>query len=221
MKTILYILISLISFEAFPQFSVPLTNGQTITFIDAESDNFEYQMSGDTVVIQQLLYDGIDGLEIRFSEQPKSIKISYEIDFFQYTIDDNPAGPLKLTYWTDSKTFEGSILPSHYGNDLSSERTFKFLGFNSQSDLDNHFLKNYSSIKELSLKAQIDFYGGLINDERFIRCCPEYIQQSKEFLNKDQSEFLTLNDLALELGFKTTLLELNDGVVNQYVKVKR
>ncbi|MBN7811473.1 hypothetical protein J0A68_10935 [Algoriphagus sp. H41] len=221
MRTIFCSLLIFVCFGAFAQYSVPLTNGQTLTFINAESDNFEHELSGDTVIIQQLFFDGLDGLEIKFSERPMNIRLSYEIDFFQYTIDDNPAGPLEPTYWTKPSLFYGSILPDNYGNHLNTKQTFKYLGFNSQSDFANYFLTNYPKIKELSLLTQTNFINGLLEDERFQECCPEYIQQGKEFLSKEPYDFKTLGDLALELGFRTTLLELTYETGKRYVKIKR
>ncbi|UII20570.1 hypothetical protein [Fulvivirga ligni] len=221
MRTIICTLLSFICFGAYAQYSIPLENGRTLTFINAEPDNFDHEINGDTVIIQQLFFDGLDGYGIKFSEQPTSIKVSYEIDFFQYTIDDNPAGPLELTYWTEPSLFNGSILPDHYGNHLYTRRTFKFLGFNSQSELANYFLTNYPKIKELSLLTQANFFKGLLEDERFEECCPEYIQQGKEFLGKEPGDFNSLGDLALELGYRTTLLELTYGTGKKYVKIKR
>jgi len=129
--------------------------------------------------------------------------------FFQYTIDDNPHGLLKFSTWTHYFESASPLLPDNYGNSETVVRTYKFLGFNSQQELEKHvFELNISEIKKESITNQKSFYNALLKDNQFQDCCPEYIEQAKNFLGSDVDSLLSLDDLSLEFVFKTTLMEV-------------
>lgn len=221
MKTVFSLFFVALHLVALAQLQVKLKNGETLTFLKANAEAFQQTANGDTIVIKQLLFDRLDGLAFELSFKPKGISLKQELDFIQYTIDDNPSGSIGLTFWTEFKTLDVSILPGHYGSSQDGFRTFQLLGFESQTELANFYLKSYPELKTRSLDIQRNFFEGLVIDERFKRCCPEYIEQAKEFLNSNPNSFNTFESLSLELVFKSTILEISDALNVQYVRINK
>ncbi len=221
MKIVFCLILLSTHFACLAQLSVDLVSGDKITFQKANADAFKTTIKGDSVIIKQLLFDRLDGLGFDLSSNPESIRIKYELDFFQYTIDDNPSGPIGLSFWTDYKALSSSTLPDHYGSYENSFRTFNFLGFNRQSELGNFYFKSYPELKARSLEVQRNFYSGLVDDEQFKKCCPEYIKQATEFLSSDERSFESLESLSLELVFKSTIMEITYPSGTKYVRINR
>lgn len=189
--------------------------------MEANAEAFNQTSNGDTTIVRQLLFDRLDGLLFELSSKPKSIRLKYELEFFQYTIDDNPAGPIGFTIWTDFRKLDNLILPDNYGSHQDILRTFKFLGYDSQSELANFIFKSYPELKAKSLEIQRNFYNKLVIDERFIMCCPEYIEQAEEFINSDPISFDDFESLSIELVFKSTLLEIIFPEGTEYLRIDR
>gem|GEM_PF-3316014 len=57
-----------------------------------------------------------------------------------------------------------STFPGHYGSSQDGFRTFQLLGFESQTELANFYLKSYPEFKARSLDIQRNFFDGLVID---------------------------------------------------------
>src|SRR5690606_20028509 len=102
-----------------------------------------------------------------------------------------------------------------------SFRAFKLLGFDSQSELENYYFESYPGLKAKSLEIQRNFYNEILGDKQFEKCCPEYIEQAKEFLSSDEKSFDSFESLSLELNFKSTVIEITTKTGIQYVRINR
>ena len=221
MKTTFCLILSTFHFVGLAQIKVELQSGNSLTFMNANPEAFSLTTNGDSTIIKQLLFDRLDGLSFELSFEPKNIRLKYEIDFFQYTIDDNPSGSIGLTYWTDFKELGIPTLPDHYGSYKNGFRTFKFLGFESQSELANFYFKTYPELKVKSLEVQRNFLNELVTDEQFKKCCPEYIEQAKKFLSSDANSFDNFESLSLELVFKSIVMEITSSTGTQYLRINK
>jgi len=67
----------------------------------------------------------------------------------------------------------------------------------------------FEEIKQESYALQKKFYQEkVLNEATKYECCPEYVEQAKRFLAKQETDFRTITDLALEVDYKKIILKL-------------
>jgi hypothetical protein len=209
MKTIFtaFILVICLS-NAYGQFSFS-TNGLDIKFLGVDADDFEALTINDTTYIGQLSYEGLDGAKMIFSNEPRSIKINYQLGFLQYTIDDNQATPLDFIKTTKQIELRSNKLPYFYNAQPKDLNAHYLLGYQSIDELSDAIIDDhYEEIKFESYKYQTEFYSALLKDDRFKECCPEYLEQATDFLESEAESFKSIEDLHLEFTYLATIMQI-------------
>lgn len=163
--------------------STDLDFGDFILRIEGDSkllEDFEIKQNFDTIFLIKKMYLGIENIQFQLVSNKIKEKISInqtlKIGYLQSTIDDNPSSDLGI-YFNNTKTVD--IL---------------------KVDFDDVFNKitrdNFEKIKTTSVNHQKFFYSNLIhNREQYKECCPEYINQVKDFLSKKDYDFSNVSSL--------------------------
>jgi len=140
-------------------------------------------------------------------------KVKVEVDFLQYTIDNNPAAALSFNKILEGK--ELSII----------DRKLEWPGVNSAAftNLIQHKQVTLSSwlneeeLKELAQKSKIyqqKVYKGVLDEEeKYSNCCPEYIAQAKAFfetVEADSDYYKKLDNAGLEMIYSKMMIELTE-----------
>jgi hypothetical protein len=193
----------------------------TISIIGLSEQDFKIIKSSDTILYLRQLYEGIDGNIIEYDENSFQLikaRIKFEFSFLQYTIDDNPASPIsfsKQSQWTELNCTDGKIeIPDFYGN-TQNLRVHEQLNYVNFEELEKSFDQEFELIKRESIDRQTKFYNKLLRDRTMYEtCCPEYINQANEFLEKQESDFNSLDKLGLELFYKTLIIEISGQLTN-------
>jgi hypothetical protein len=161
-------------------------------------------------------YEDIDGKTIEFDAakiSKISAKIKIHFGFLQYTTDESPASPIqfdKETEWINLKIEKGKIeIPDFYDNS-KNVKIAEILGFkNNKKIVGSIVSQNFEEIKSKSIEQQTNFYDELLkNRKKYENCCPEYIEQARNFLNKEIREYKTIDDLSLELICNSIIIEI-------------
>lgn len=126
--------------------------------------------------------------------------------------NDNPAYPIsysKETNWIDLECVMGRIIiPDMYGN-TNHKRIYEKLNFSSYEELNNWVvLDDFEKIRRESYNEQKTFFRNILDNQTDWECCPEYIDQAKNFLNSDLNDYKSIGDLGLELFYKTMTIEI-------------
>lgn len=185
-----------------------------------DSFDFEITHSQDTVIYQNVYYEGLDGKKILFDDESVvrvNAKAKYFFTFLQYTVDDNPASPLKFKLETDWHTLKFSDdaleMPSRY-NPSSAITIYEHLGFENESQLISWIeSRAFTEIREESYTELESFYNYILKDNIYVNCCPQYIDEAKTFLKKDFEEFNSLKDLGIELVYDSRIIKISGQLV--------
>lgn len=206
-------------------------NGFEVAGVDEE--DFKVVERNDTTYYLKQLYEGLDGKKIRVNHSQVSdlsAKIRFDFGFLQYTIDDNPVLPLgytKQSKWADLKVKDGVIeIPDFNGNSTNTS-VYETLGFKNKEQLLEWIAGNeIEEIKKESIQTQTNYYKTLLKDKsQYGSCCPEYIQQANAFLNSKAKNEKSIDELGLELTYKTMTInivgQLKNGETFQRVIVEK
>ncbi len=118
----------------------------------------------------------------------------------------------KSTEWSELEVSGQQILiPQSEDNFPDVKNVFRQLGFNDRYDFEKMFeAQNFAVLKQQSYDFQKAFYTDSLKKDRekFEQCCPEYIRQAEEFLDKTPAAFNSMADLGLEVYRARTEIEL-------------
>ncbi|MFH7015049.1 hypothetical protein [Flavobacterium sp. FlaQc-47] len=173
--------------------------GDFILKIDIDKEDFNIINKVDTVFIYKTLYGSIESKKIDIiAKKTKLYNISLnedlEIQFYQRLTDDNKSFALDIFY---NKLNKQKLLSNNFLS--SNAENYKTILFN------EHFLE----IKKESLKKQTEFYKKLLeNKSKYENCCPEYIQQSKIFLEKNDKSFTSFDSLNISPFINKNILTI-------------
>ncbi|KIC03672.1 hypothetical protein OA88_02675 [Flavobacterium sp. JRM] len=160
--------------------------GDFILKVDIDKDDFSIVNKGDTIFIYKELYGSIEDKKISIIEKGSklsNIELNENIEtrFYQRMTDDNSGSVLDFYYKKINK-------PNLVSNGFISSNSESFKSIL----LDKCFLE----VKKESLKKQKQFYNSLLaNKKKHENCCPEYIRQAKDFLNKKDEVFTNFESL--------------------------
>jgi len=193
-----------------------------------ETDLIDYKRieTNRIIIFDKNIGETTQGKEIRIiNENPQEIKgkIKFGFGFNQYTIDDNPAYPLdfkKQTEWIKlTNNLDKFLIPELYDNSKATE-IYELLKFKNNLEIQEWVLKSdFESLKKQSIIEQKNFYNSLIKEKKkYIKCCPEYIEQANSFLMKNETDFENTIDLGLELIIKEVLIEIEWNVKGKRYK---
>jgi hypothetical protein len=184
--------------------------------------DFNIKERGDTTFYNTQLYEGIEGMKIKFEQAGFTdikAEIRYDIGFSQYTIDDNPAFPLtytKTSKWVDLAVENGCIEIPDFYRDSAQPVAFEVLGFKDKEELLKWILaEDFNKLKAESLQEQINFFKNLIKEKtKYEKCCPEYIEQAEIFLKTPAKEFDSIDKLGLEQIYKSMTIVIKGRLRN-------
>ncbi|MDO5969563.1 hypothetical protein Q4Q35_07075 [Flavivirga aquimarina] len=193
----------------------------TLTIHGLNAEDFKIIKSTDTIFYLKQLYEGIDGKTVGYDENSFTAikaKVIFDFSFVQYTIDDNPAYPIaysRQSEWTELNCINGEIeIPDFYGN-TQSRRVHEQLNYPNFEEFKKSFNQDFEIIKRESIDEQSDFYKNLIqNKSRYVECCPEYITQAETFLKTNITDFNSIDELGLELFYKSIVIEVTGKLIN-------
>jgi len=206
---IILIIIACQSQQSFAQLDIT-TPSLRILFDEVNPSYFEVKSTlTDTIKIEILNDEGLEGKGFEIQPKPKSIRLQYEFGFSQYTIDDSPEGPLnfkKQSQWVELNEF---ILPDFYGNNKNIQSASSLLGYKNRFELaEEIFSDNFDKIHSESVESQKGFYTMLLSDPKVEIWGEEYMDQAQNFLDSDPNELKSIEDLAIEFFFRSTLMEV-------------
>lgn len=151
-----------------------------------------------TLLLKRRGYQGAEHLKIRVDNYSEPL---YGIVYYganQYTIDDNPAFPLKASFQDYVVLHKDSYGNYNLSTILKSEKEIEHLIETKYFDL---FLDE-------SIEAQKEVYSMVLNDKVFFDCCPEYIENAKYFFDKKKYNFKSFDDLKLSPIYKKIVLNI-------------
>lgn len=154
--------------------------------VDIDKEDFNVVNKGDTIFIYKELYGSIESKRVSIIEKENrlsNLEVSESIEngFYQRMTDDNKSFALNIFYNTANK-------PKLVSNEFisSDSKSFKSVL------LEQHFF----DVKKESLKKQNKFYKNLLENKKdYEDCCPEYIEQAKNFLKKKDESFKNFDSL--------------------------
>ena len=154
--------------------------------VDIDKEDFNVVNKGDTIFIYKELYGSIESKRVSIIEKENrlsNLEVSENIEngFYQRMTDDNKSFALNIFYNTANK-------PKLVSNEFisSDSKSFKSVL------LEQHFF----DVKKESLKKQNKFYKNLLENKKdYEDCCPEYIEQAKNFLKKKDESFKNFDSL--------------------------
>ncbi|GAB5528024.1 MAG: hypothetical protein Roseis2KO_58960 [Roseivirga sp.] len=181
-------------------------DGVGITFPDMPLEHFLLTVDSNKVSITPVAYELPEG-QVQFSMAPEKLEVKYKLGFVQYTIDDSPASPLSFVHWTEYHTLKTPVFPNLHKTDKNAIDAHALIGYDSRQNLANSvFSQNQKEITEESMYIQEVGYVNVLRDSSYMKCCPEYIRQAKEFMKAEKASLNSLDKLNLELVYKTAVL---------------
>jgi len=196
------------------QVSAQLTEDVWINFPQADSTYIEVAYSQDTLYFHRTFYDLLVGIPFEFSQPVDSMCIQFELGFSQYTIDDSPAAELDFSEWTPWMTWDRMQLPDYYGNTRGIQ-VHQVLGFANRDSLAaDVFMRNKEVVKAQSLAEQERMFSLVLQDSAMQVCCPGYMVQAQTFFSTPEEALNSIQSLALNFTYKTTVLTVFLGVSN-------
>lgn len=154
--------------------------------VDIDKEDFNVVNKGDTIFIYKELYGSIESKRVSIIEKENklsNLEVSESIEngFYQRMTDDNKSFALNIFYNTTNK-------PKLASNEFISSDSENFKSVL----LEQHFF----DVKKESLKKQNKFYKNLLENKKdYEDCCPEYIEQAKNFLKKKDESFKNFDSL--------------------------
>ena len=137
----------------------------------------------DTLYITSLTYFTLDGTTLVI---PKDIRVinlqeSIIIGIIQETTDDTPAA------WLDFSSERSRLI-----RNIKQ----KYNLWTSQKQEDYLYQHHWSTIKDLSIQFQKTFYDKIIENQiDYKECCPEYIEQAKQYLAMKKESVISFEQL--------------------------
>lgn len=186
---------------------------------DVKPEDFRVSVAGRSSVVGYRGLEEIDGRTISIETTEitdLSARVRFEFGALQYLTDNSPAGPIDFSRespWTEIKISDNVLhLPEFNPNGENTVSVFEQLGFKSRDQFEKYFEgQHFAKIKAISYPLQKNFYTKLLTTDRtrFEKCCPEYIEQAKEFLSRPADGFKTFRDLGLEIVLQKLTLEIS------------
>ncbi|KAA5541615.1 hypothetical protein [Adhaeribacter rhizoryzae] len=189
---------------------------------DLDREDFVIAERNDSTYYLQQLQEGLGGKKIQFDQLVVSdlvAKIRFDFGFLQYTTDGNPPiflGYTKQSKWSNLQINDGTIrIPDFYGNS-NYLKVYEVFGFEDKDQLLEWIVReDLEEIRRESIREQTKFYKAILKEKsRYESCCAEYIQQAKAFLNLQGNNNKTINELGLELTYKSLIIDIAGQLKN-------
>jgi hypothetical protein len=158
-------------------------DGFILNLPSIDEEDFKFEKRNDTLYITPLTYFTLDGTTLIVQKGIRVINLreSIIIGIKQETTDDTPAA------WLD----------------FSSERSRsirnikqKYNLWTSQKQEDYLYRHHWPTIKDLSIQIQKTFYDKIIENQiDYKECCPEYIEQAKQYLAMKKESVISFEQL--------------------------
>ena len=148
-----------------------------------DEEDFKFEKRNDTLYITPLTYFTLDGTTLVI---PKDIRVinlqeSIIIGIKQETTDDTPAA------WLDFSSERSRLI-----RNIKQ----KYNLWTSQKQEDYLYRHHWSTIKDLSIQFQKTFYDKIIENQiDYKECCPEYIEQAKQYLAMKKESVISFEQL--------------------------
>ncbi len=203
-----------------------LTHTQTnfmIIFPSVNSSWFDVtqEREPDTIKIYRVDYEDLDGRKFEIQPKTKKVYVQFEFGFAQYTIDDNPAGPIDYSEYSDWIKLKKDIVPAFYEDHDGGDWVHILFHFESKEEMAKYYFQaSFDEIKSSSVEYQTGFYKMLLSDPKLEVFPDEYAEKARKFIQSDKEMLLSIEDLELEFYLKSIFIKLvysKDHV--QYVQV--
>lgn len=172
-------------------------DGFILNLPSIDKEDFKFEERNDTLYITPLTYFTLDGTTLVV---PKDIRVinlqeSIIIGIKQETTDDTPAAWLEF---------------SSERSRLIRNVKQKYNLWTSQKQEDYLYQHHWQAIKDLSVQFQKTFYNKILENRiEYEECCPEYIEQAKQYLAMEKESINSFEQLHAYPQIKSRIITIS------------
>ena len=189
--------------------------------LDVDPKSFKIHSTSDSIFYNATSDLDFDGKTIAIdlsNIDSISAQTQFEFSLLQNLTDDVPASLpyIKKSKWVPLNINDGILQLSEFSDHSDAPEMHTLFNLKSKEDLIYWvIIEDFEEIKRISFREQFLFYTALLeNPKDYEACCPSYIKQAKDFLDKELTSFKSMPELRIELYLKSRILEFKGKFKN-------